>query len=195
MARSEQTGAEFMNGDNSQPSSSVLSARKVNELSAIVVMGPSGCGKSTLAKALAKTIGWNFVEGDEHHPAANIAKMEIGEPLTDMDRLPFLKSIGRELISAAPAVASCSALRRSYRDILRSFVEDILFVWPKLENEELERRMTERGEHFMPSDLLCSQISCLEPCFADESCLILDGKLPTAEQIKLVLTYVSALQS
>jgi gluconokinase len=162
-------------------------------LSAIVVMGPSGCGKSTLAKSLAKTLGWNFIEGDDHHPPANIVKMKAGKPLTDADRLPFLRSVGRQLARNSPTVASCSALSSSHRDVLRSFVDDILFVWPKTDQGELMRRMEEREGHFMPPDLLQNQLSSLEAPSSNESSLTLDGHLPTQAQVEVVLGYLSAL--
>jgi len=158
---------------------------------AIVVMGPSGCGKSTLAKVLAETLGWTFIEGDDHHPPENVRKMKIGEPLTDEDRLPFLKSVGRELAARSPAVASCSALTTSHRDILRSFNDGIVFVWPKVSRDELERRMEEREDHFMPPGLLESQLSSLEPPYDEENTLRLDGAMPTSKQIDAVLGCLS----
>jgi gluconokinase len=161
-----------------------------DELSAIVVMGPSGCGKTTLAKALARALGWRFIEGDEHHPPGNIAKMQAGEPLTEEDRVPFLTSIGRELASAIPAVASCSALQGSHRDILRSFVENILFVWPRVDEEELARRVENREGHFMAPSLLQSQISSLEPPSAAEISLTIDGSLSLIEQVQAVLQHL-----
>ncbi len=156
-----------------------------------MVMGPSGCGKSTLAKALAESLGWTFIEGDDHHPPENVMKMKAGEPLTDEDRLPFLKSVGRELAARSPAVASCSALTTLHRDILRSFNDGILFVWPKVSREELERRMEERGNHFMPPGLLESQLSSLEPPYDEENAVRIDGGLPTSKQMDAVLGYLS----
>lgn len=158
--------------------------------SAIVVMGPSGCGKSTLGLALAEALGWRFVEGDAHHPPENIVKMQAGEPLSEADRLPFLTGIGRELARAGGAVASCSALRRAHRDILRSFAGDILFVWPDTPEQELARRIAGRTRHFMPASLLPSQLSSLEPPAADEAFLKLDGALPVASQVRAVLHHL-----
>ena len=161
------------------------------EVAAIVVMGPSGCGKSTLARALADALGWDFIEGDEHHPARNIAKMQSGDPLTDEDRRPFLASVGRQLARVAPAVASCSALRRSHRDVLRGLVEDLLFVWPKVDEEELHRRMRRRKGHFMPPALLKSQLASLEPPSPGECFLTLEGTAPVAEQVRTVLQHLA----
>jgi gluconokinase len=160
------------------------------DLSAIVVMGPSGCGKSTLAEALARVLGWRFIEGDGHHPPANIAKMRSGEPLSDEDRIPFLESIGREIASSTPAVVSCSALQGFHRDILRSFVENILFVWPQVDEEELARRTRNRENHFMPPSLLRSQIEALEPPLSTERSLTIDGMAPLFEQVQAVLQHL-----
>jgi gluconokinase len=157
----------------------------------IVVMGPSGCGKSTLAKELAEALGWNFVEGDDHHPPANREKMKAGEALTDTDRLPFLRSVGAKLIAVSPAVASCSALNHSHRDVLRDFVDDVLFVLPETSREELERRVGDREDHFMPPDLVQSQICALEPPAPDERFLALDGEMPTDEQVAAVLDHLA----
>lgn len=153
----------------------------------IVVIGPSGNGKSTLARTLAVTLGWRFIEGDEHHPPANIAKMARGEPLTDADRAPFLESIGQALALSGPgAVASCSALRRAYRDRLRDLAGPVWFVWPKLSREELLTRMTARRRHFMPPSLLDSQLAAFEPPARDESVVETDGSLPVLGQVAAV---------
>lgn len=160
---------------------------------AIIVMGPSGCGKSTLAKALAQALGWHFIEGDDHHPPQNIAKMQAGEPLTDEDRLPFLANVGRELKKFAPAVASCSALRKAHRDILRGLVGDIMFVFPEVDEDELARRVQDRDGHFLPSSLLASQLAALQPPLKEEYSILLDGSAPTAAQVETVLQYFSPL--
>lgn len=162
---------------------------------AIVVMGPSGCGKSTLASALAQALGWNFIEGDDHHPPENIARMQSGQPLTERDRLPFLASVGRELAQVLPAVASCSALRRAHRDILRGFVKNIFFVLPNTNKEELARRIEGRESHFMPSSLLQNQISSMERPTADESFMTCEGSSSIAEQIQAVIHHLSELNA
>lgn len=142
----------------------------------VVVMGPSGNGKSTLARALADRLGWQFIEGDDHHPPENIAKMARAEPLTDTDRAPFLDSIARALAAADGAVAACSALKRSYRDRLRGAIAvPVLFVFPHVTNAELERRMAARTGHFMPPALLASQLATLALPQADERSLMVDG--------------------
>ncbi|WP_206436017.1 gluconokinase [Altericroceibacterium xinjiangense] len=155
----------------------------------IVVIGPSGNGKSTLGLALAQALGREFLEGDLLHPAANIAKMGRGEALTDEDRRPFLNAVGRLLAEAEGGiVASCSALRRSYRDRLRGFVPDALFVWPNVPPEELRRRVSARRNHFMPPALLASQLATFDPPERDEQAIEVDGRLPVAEQVRFLLS-------
>lgn len=157
---------------------------------AIVVMGPSGSGKSTLARALAARTGSAFIEGDEHHPPGNVRKLSSGVALTDADRWPFLDSIGRAIAeSARPAVVSCSALRRAHRDRLRSYAEDIAFVWIDVPAEELARRLSRRRDHFMAPSLLADQLATLEPPSAPERCAKVDGTLPTAMQVEGVLRH------
>jgi len=155
---------------------------------ALIVIGPSGNGKSTLAHALAERLGRVFVEGDQHHPPENLAKMARAEPLTDADREPFLDSVGRALAEAEHgAVASCSALRRAYRDRLCAFDPQAVLVWPQVPREELRRRMLERQGHYMPASLLDSQLAAFEPPTADEETIVVNGCLPVEEQVALVL--------
>jgi carbohydrate kinase (thermoresistant glucokinase family) len=93
-------------------------------LAAVVVMGVSGCGKTTVARALAERLRWPFVEGDDLHPPANIAKMKAGQPLTDEDRAPWLAAIAARIDdwrrAGRAGVVTCSALKRAYRDRLRT---------------------------------------------------------------------------
>lgn len=154
----------------------------------IVVMGVSGSGKSTLARLLADALGWRFVEGDTLHPAANVAKMARGEPLTDEDRLPFLDNVGHALgEGGARVVASCSALKRIYRNRLRSIAGEIVFVFPMIARAELEQRMASRTDHFMPPSLLDSQLATLEPPEVDEMALTIDGMAAPEQQLAEIL--------
>lgn len=158
---------------------------------AIVVTGPSGCGKSTLAKALAAKGGWPMIEGDDHHPPRNKAKLARGVPLTDADRAPFLDSIGWAIRgAAAPAVVSCSALRRLHRERLRRHARDLLFVWIDLPAADLAKRMRRRAGHFMSPSLLGDQLATLEPPTAAERFVRVDGRLSTADQLRTVLPHL-----
>ncbi|QAY74941.1 gluconokinase [Agromyces protaetiae] len=135
-------------------------------------MGPSGSGKSVVGVALAARVGAEFVDGDDLHPEANVAKMSAGVPLDDLDRAPWLRTVGERLRDGGAAgaggiVIACSALRRRYRDAIREVCPDAVFVELAVPADELHRRMSSR-EHFMPPSLLDSQIATLEPLEADE---------------------------
>jgi carbohydrate kinase (thermoresistant glucokinase family) len=139
-------------------------------------MGVSGCGKSTVAGLLAGQLGWPFEEGDDMHPAANVAKMHAGHPLTDEDRWPWLKQIGawidQQIAAGRSAIVTCSALKRSYRDLLRR--DEVTFVYLHGEYDQIARRLAARHGHFMPSSLLDSQFADLEEPTADEQAIRVD---------------------
>ncbi|WP_216207202.1 gluconokinase [Amycolatopsis aidingensis] len=134
--------------------------------SPLVVMGPSGAGKTTIGTLLAERLGLAFVDGDSLHPARNLDKMAAGQPLDDDDRAPWLDAIGRAL-ATGPVVVACSALKRRYRDHIRSLAPATVFLELRSSREELERRMSSR-KHFMPASLLHSQLSTLQPLEPDE---------------------------
>ncbi|MEI8264484.1 MAG: gluconokinase [Betaproteobacteria bacterium] len=141
----------------------------------VVVMGVSGCGKSTVGRLLAQQLGVAFIEGDELHPPRNVALMASGTSLTDEDRVDWLASVGSTLArTQGGAVASCSALRRRYRDQLRHSVPDLVFIHLHGPRELLAQRLAQRKGHYMPASLLDSQLQTLEPPSADESALTFD---------------------
>ena len=137
----------------------------------LVVMGVSGSGKSTVAAMVAEQLGWDFAEGDAMHPQANVDKMHAGTPLTDEDRWPWLDVIATwirgHLDAGTPGVVTCSALKRSYRDVLRA--PGVVFVHVAGSCDLIEGRMSQRSGHFMPTSLLASQLATLEPPQADEA--------------------------
>jgi carbohydrate kinase (thermoresistant glucokinase family) len=137
----------------------------------LVVMGVSGSGKSTVAAMVAEQLGWDFAEGDAMHPQANVDKMHAGTPLTDEDRWPWLDVIATwirtHLDAGTPGVVTCSALKRSYRDVLRA--PGVVFVYVAGDGSLIEDRMSRRSGHFMPTSLLASQLATLEPPQADEA--------------------------
>ena len=140
--------------------------------SAVVVMGVSGSGKTTVAELLAKELGWPFMEGDRLHPPANVEKMRQGIPLTDADRAPWLNRIGEELKSWAAegksGVMTCSALKRAYRDRIRSARPDVRFVYLKGSETLIGARVAARHHEYMPASLLRSQFDTLEEPTSDE---------------------------
>lgn len=139
----------------------------------VVVMGVCGSGKSTVGMAFAEARGIRFLDGDDLHPPANVAKMSRGEPLTDEDRAPWLRRIGEMLAEKPAAVVACSALRRSYRDMIREACPGAVFVHLDGTPEVLRERMSSRDEHFMPASLLSSQLAILEPLAEGERGLTL----------------------
>jgi gluconokinase len=151
----------------------------------IVVMGVSGSGKSSLGQGLAALHGVPFIEGDDFHSPVRIAKMASGIPLDDIDRWPWLDSIGAALGESARqkgiAVASCSALKRTYRDRLRAAADiSLAFVCLVGTKALLLARLQSRTGHYMPVTLLESQLAILEPPNKDERGLILDAGEPVA---------------
>jgi gluconokinase len=153
-----------------------MTAPHVSEHPVLVVLGVSGSGKSTVAGLGAGRLGWDLGEGDDLHPAANVEKMATGQPLTDDDRWPWLDLVAtwirRHTAAHQPAIITCSALKRSYRDRLRD--PNVIFVHLAGSRDQIGRRMAARIDHFMPTTLLDSQISTLEPLEPDENALIVD---------------------
>lgn len=150
-----------------------------------VVMGVSGSGKSTVGAALANHFTVPFLEGDAYHPVANVTKMTAGIPLDDDDRAGWLDALATEIGQARSEgrglVLSCSALKRRYRDLLRTADPALRFVHLAGPRELIAVRMHGRPGHYMPPSLLDSQLSILEPLQADETGLTLDITLaPTA---------------
>lgn len=143
-----------------------------------VVMGVSGCGKSTVGAQLAAALGLAFLEGDSLHPAANVARMAAGVALSDADRAGWLQTLAARIGEAHRArrgmVLSCSALKRSYRDILRQGAPELHFLYLHGDYELLSARMAARSGHYMPLSLLASQLSTLEVPGVGEDALSLD---------------------
>lgn len=139
-------------------------------------MGVTGCGKSTIGALLAKQLGARFLDGDDLHPAANIAKMSSGQPLNDADRAPWLDRIGQQIAAADGAVImACSALKRSYRDRIRQQAGcPVTFLLLQGSRAVIESRMALRAGHFMPTSLLDSQFATLEPFGAEEAFVTVD---------------------
>ena len=157
-----------------------------------VIMGVSGSGKSLIGARLARELHLEFVEGDDLHPPDNVRRMAAGIPLTDNDRTGWLMAIAARLREARRAgtglVASCSALKRSYRDMLRSSGDaNVRFVYLAGTSELLAERLASRRGHFMPPSLLESQLAILEEPSPDEHAWVCDiRKAPDAIVADLV---------
>jgi gluconokinase len=159
---------------------------------AVVVMGVTSCGKTTVGEALAQKLGVKFIEGDKLHPAANVAKMSSGIPLTDEDRWPWLDQIGAELAGTDGRIASCSALKRAYRErIAKAASRPLAFVFLDGSPELLEARIKERRNHFMPPSLLRSQLETLERPQPDEIALRLTIAKPLPELVREAVNWLA----
>lgn len=153
----------------------------------LVMMGVCGCGKSTVGEALAKSLGWRFLDADDFHPPANVAKMAGGTPLTDDDRWPWLDGIAEELAAILArgehAVLACSALRQAYRDRLAR-AGDVRFVHLAGDRATIAARLAERKHRYMPSSLLDSQFAALE---APAAALVVDVSQDIDRQVAQVI--------
>jgi len=153
----------------------------------IVVMGVAGAGKTTVGRQLAETLGWEFVEGDDFHSAANRDKMRSGIPLTDADRAPWLAAlrahIAQCLSAGRNAVLASSALKASYRDSLRVDPERIRFVYLKASPELVAERLATRRGHYMNPSLLPSQFDTLEE---PSDAVTVDAALPTTDIVAAI---------
>lgn len=159
-----------------------------------VVMGVSGCGKSEVGRALSEALGVPFLEGDSFHSAANVAKMSAGTPLTDDDRADWLLTLQTQIRNARDSqigiVLSCSALKRRYRDLLRTGDPALRFAHLSGARDLIEARMKARAGHYMPPSLLDSQLRDLEPLQPDEAGIVLDIRKPVAELVADILKSV-----
>ena len=157
----------------------------------IVVMGVSGSGKSTVAAELVDRLGWEFAEGDEFHPPENVAKMAAGHPLDDEDRWPWLRTlagwIGEHEAAGRSVIVTCSALKRSYRDLLREGHPSVWFAHVDVDDDVLRSRLEARTGHYMPASLLGSQLATLEPLEADEPGAAISGAEPAADVVTHLL--------
>ena len=157
-----------------------------------VVMGVSGSGKSLIGATFARALGIAFVEGDEYHPVENVDRMSRGIPLTDDDRAGWLRSLAMRIREAKEAgrglVMTCSALKRSYRDVLRAAAPELQFVFLRGPRALIAERLASRRGHFMPPSLLESQFAALEEPSPDEDAWVCDV---TASPHDLVATLVA----
>jgi gluconokinase len=154
-----------------------MANRPVRAASSILVMGVSGSGKTTVAALLAGRLHWDFEDADDLHPAANVAKMHAGIPLTDADRWPWLRAVAGWIDASRAAgrhgVVACSALKRSYRDIIIGDRPDVQLVFLKGDQQLISARLACRHGHFMPTGLLESQFEALEEPSADEHPIVI----------------------
>ncbi|WP_280387550.1 gluconokinase [Nocardia wallacei] len=159
----------------------------------IVVMGVSGAGKTTVGERLAAALGVEYADGDDFHPAENVAKMSAGVPLDDADRWPWLDAVGAWLAERpGRGVASCSALKREYRDRLRAAAPTAFFVDLEVPYDELKRRMSARTGHFMRARMLDSQLAIRQPLAPGEPGITVEGARPVPDVVKQILAELNS---
>ena len=166
---------------------------------ALIVTGVSGSGKSTIAAALADRLGWTFEDGDRFHPASNVAKMSAGHPLTDDDRWPWLQAIADEIDRVCEAgghvVVACSALKRTYRDLLVHGRSDVRIVFLDGNQALIAGRLGNRKGHFMPPGLLDSQFKTLERPQADEHPITVSIDAPVEAIVSNIVAQIAQVRT
>lgn len=172
------------------------SANQTSQPYALVVMGVSGCGKSSVAQQLGESLGWKVCEGDAYHPPANIQKMQAGIALTDTDRQGWLQDLATLLAQATPQsgmVLTCSALKRSYRDVLRSALPDgaVGFVFLDLSFDTALERVQSRQGHFFSANLVANQFATLERPDTEPGVITVDAALPLEAIVRAVMASIA----
>jgi gluconokinase len=167
-------------------------APSIPATASIVVMGVSGSGKTSVAVELARRLGWDYVEGDDLHPTANVAKMAGGHPLDDEDRWPWLRRIaeviGEHEAAGTGLIVTCSALKQSYRDRLRDGHPSVWFAHVDAPQAVIAERLQRRTGHYMPPSLLGSQLTTLEPLTEEEPGRVVSGVGSVEETASQLLT-------
>lgn len=158
-------------------------------------MGVTGSGKSTVGELLAASLGVRYKDADDLHPTANVQKMATGHPLNDDDRWPWLERVGEALSHAGSdgLVMACSALKRAYRDVILAAAPRTKFVFLDGSPHVLEQRLEGRRGHFMPADLLDSQLATLEPLASDEPGITVSFEPSPAKVVAAIRTKLATL--
>ncbi|MDQ0614510.1 gluconokinase [Microbacterium sp. W4I4] len=158
----------------------------------LVVMGVSGVGKSTIAHLLGERLGMPYLDADDLHGEANVAKMASGIPLTDEDRMPWLHRVGDALAAEVAPVMACSALKRSYREVLIAHAPHARFVMLAADAERISSQVSARTDHFMPAALLRSQLDTLEPLGVGEPGLVVIVDAQPEALVERIVSLVGA---
>jgi gluconokinase len=158
----------------------------------VIVAGVAGSGKTTIGSLLAGELGWEFEDGDDLHPAANIAKMKAGHPLTDEDRRPWLNAVAGWIDQRAAAgrsgVIACSALKRAYRDELLDGRPELRMIFLEvISRDTLAARLKGRHGHFFRPEMLDSQLAAVEPPLPAERVIVVDDDNPPAEVVREII--------
>ena len=161
----------------------------------LVIMGVSGTGKTVLGAQVAQALDRRFVDADDLHSAANKAKMASGVPLNDADRRPWLDAVAVEAARTPAPVIACSALKRTYRDLLRASAPDLVFVHLDGSREVIADHLARRDHEFMSPDLLDSQLATLEPLAAEEAHATVDVDQSIPDVLNAILDSVNRMSA
>ena len=168
-------------------------------MAAAVIMGVSGAGKSTVGNALARRLGWAFVDGDSLHPPSNMAKMHVGQALDDRDRKPWLAATAAQIDAwlqrGKPGVIACSALKRRYRNAIIGDRTAVRLIYLEGSQTLIAHRLTQRRGHFMPATLLDSQFAALEPPAPEENAIVASIDNPVEAIVEHIVTVLSSRQA
>jgi gluconokinase len=166
---------------------------ETNHPQAVVLMGVAGSGKTAVGMQVAQKLGWIFLDADNFHPPANIEKMKHGIPLNDQDRAPWLQGLHDELqhqmAEGHSVILACSALKESYRKVLRDEVSPPTFVYLDVDPETIRDRLQHRTAHFFPKELMESQFAALEK---PKDAIIIDARKPLADVVDQVIRALTA---
>jgi len=164
----------------------------------LLLMGVSGCGKSTVALELQRLLGWEFKEGDDLHPPANVEKMRSGHSLNDQDRQPWLEAVARwideRLANAQPGIITCSDLKSAYREITVGNRQGVTLVYLKGDEPVIAERIAQRKHRYMPTSLLHSQFETLKEPAPDEHAVVVNVHGSIGETVADLLDKVVAAQ-
>jgi len=165
----------------------------------LLLMGVSGSGKTTIAVELQRLLGWPYIDGDDLHPPANVAKMRSGHPLNDADRLPWLQAIAQwiddRIAAGEPGIITCSNLKRAYRRITVGDRSGVTLVYLKGDERLIADRINQRQHQYMPGSLLRSQFETLEEPGSDERPIVVPVQGVVGETVALLLQQVAAAQA
>lgn len=194
--KSEDAWADTIRGEDPIDAGATTIPTLGQSPAAAVVMGVSGSGKTTIGEALAARLAWDFVDGDDLHPPANVAKMHAGQPLDDDDRAPWLDAIAARIdawrAQGISGIVTCSALKRRYRERIIGDRDWVRLIYLDGSRALIAERLAARRGHFMPASLLDSQFDTLEPPGPDENAIVAPIDRPIAAIVTAIVTALSS---
>jgi gluconokinase len=185
-------------GTDMETSSAELEAARQVKKTVLLLMGVAGSGKTTIALELQRVLNWPYIDGDDLHPPANVAKMRAGHPLNDEDRWPWLQAIARwiddRIAAGESGIITCSDLKRAYRDITVGNRKGVMLIYLRGDEPLIADRISKRNHRYMPPSLLTSQFETLEEPTEDEHPVVVSVRGEVVETVTELLQKVAAVQ-